>query len=642
MFLKKSFFSIYLLAPFILFSQTSIWDTVESMGRGLNLGNTLSAPVEGYWAPIVHEQYFIEVSNAGFSNVRIPIDFFGTRTSGNTSVWSSQSNTYSEFNGYESDFVVSNEYLNRVETVVDWSLQQGLYTIIDIHGADLKSEFLETFNSNNSNYTNPSSAKRAADLMKFKSIWIQIANRFINHPEELLFEVVNEPYFEVSSSEMDSINLMIIEAIRSTGGNNTTRPIIITGGTSTSYQAPTAISDDVLNFDSNLIASFHYYKPFNFTASSREEYNDFNWGNNSDKSTLDSHFDEVKSWSENKNIPITLGEFGADNQSGLNYNTGIYSSHGGPMNNDRVEYHRYIAEQAINRGFSFSAWCAGNKSTKTIHLRNDNPSTNNAISGIWVNDVKEALLADGTWPECYGPYDNAIIRNPNFECGVSSQWNFSVQGNAEAILSNENNSVFSGSNAARIDVTTAQNYNKVMLSNVVYEDDLTNKTLVIGCYAKSLESNISFKLRIRTQINGIVTYQPSQSFELSDSYQYYEFQYDVSDDSSFVQLQVLLGAHIGTYFLDSFSIDVIDSSLGIISQVDDLDLVLYPNPTKEFVNIKSFNEIESIGIYNMLGRLLIKKNQSKKININKLSSGFYLVKVKLKNQAIVIKKISKK
>ena len=181
-----------------------------------------------------------------------------------------------------------------------------------------------------------------------------------------------------------------------------------------------------------------------------------------------------------------------------------------------------------------------------------------------------------------------------------------------------------------------------MLSNVVYEDDLTNKTLVIGCYAKSLESNISFKLRIRTQINGIVTYQPSQSFELSDSYQYYEFQYDVSDDSSFVQLQVLLGAHTGTYFLDSFSIDVIDSSLGIISEVDDLDFVLYPNPTKEFINIKSFNEIESIGIYSLLGRLLIMKNQSEKININKLSSGFYLVKVKFKNQAMIIQKILKK
>ena len=136
------------------------------------------------------------------------------------------------------------------------------------------------------------------------------------------FEVVNEPYFEISSSEMNELNMLIIDAIRSTGGNNAFRPIIITGGSSSSYQAPFAISEEVLEFDSNLIASFHYYQPFNFTSSSREEYNNFNWGSVNDKSIVDLHFDEVKQWSQDNNIPVTLGEFGADNENGINYNTG--------------------------------------------------------------------------------------------------------------------------------------------------------------------------------------------------------------------------------------------------------------------------------------------------------------------------------
>ena len=65
------------LAPFVLFAQTSPYDMVSQMGRGINLGNVFSAPVEGNWAAAVEEQYFIDVAAAGFTNVRIPIDFFG-------------------------------------------------------------------------------------------------------------------------------------------------------------------------------------------------------------------------------------------------------------------------------------------------------------------------------------------------------------------------------------------------------------------------------------------------------------------------------------------------------------------------------------------------------------------------------------
>ena len=61
-------------------AQVSSYQVVQDMGRGVNLGNTLSAPVEGNWAPIVYEQYFADVKNEGFSNVRIPVDFYGNRT----------------------------------------------------------------------------------------------------------------------------------------------------------------------------------------------------------------------------------------------------------------------------------------------------------------------------------------------------------------------------------------------------------------------------------------------------------------------------------------------------------------------------------------------------------------------------------
>ena len=622
-------------------AQTSNWDIVQDMGRGINMGNTLSAPVEGNWAPSVHEQYFIDVAEAGFNNVRIPVDFFGSRTDGQTVQWSSAANTASQYDGGIDDFTVSSLYLDRVEDVINWSLNQGLYTVLDFHGAELKSEFLQTFNNSNSNYTHPSSSKRAADLMKFKSIWTQIAYRFIDHPMELIFEVVNEPYFEVNDVDMNFINMMIIEAIRATGGNNSTRQIIITGGSSTSYQAPTSISNEVLSYDPNLIASFHYYMPFNFTASSQEQYNDFNWGTSADKSTVDSHFNTVKNWSETNNIPVTLGEFGADNESGYNYNTGLYGNNGGPVNSSRVEYHRYIAEQAINRGFSFSAWCAGNKSTKTIHLRTDNPETNNVYQGVWVEDVKNALLSDGVWPTCYGPYNDEIIRNSDFECGISSQWSFSVQGSAEAFLDETENVVYSGQTAAKIEVTSAQGYNKVLLSNVVYDGDLNNKTLIIGCHAKSNTENISFKMRIKSLVDGDLIFVPSQAYELSNTFQYYQFEYVIPDLTENVQLQIMTGAFEGSYFLDAFDVQVVDTSLNSSDYNLPYISLLYPNPTSSKINVKSDKSISRLRIFDVFGRIVMKTSQTQNINIEKFNPGIYSVELMFSDGSFTTQKIIK-
>ena len=129
------------------------------------------------------------------------------------------------------DYVVSSTYLDRVEQVINWGLSNNLVIILDFHGAELKSEFIFTFDSDDNNYTNPTSAKRSADLDKFFSIWKQIAERFKNYSDDLIFDVINEPYFHMSDTEMDYLNSQVINIIRSTGELNTTRKISITGGT---------------------------------------------------------------------------------------------------------------------------------------------------------------------------------------------------------------------------------------------------------------------------------------------------------------------------------------------------------------------------------------------------------------------------
>ena len=671
------------LIPFVLFAQISSYEMVKQMGRGLNLGNVLSAPIEGNWAEVVEQQYFIDVATAGFTNVRIPMDFFGARTTGNTSGYSSAAETAGNYTGTADDYIVSSTYLDRIQQVIDWSLNQGLVTIIDFHGSNLKSEFIYTFDSEETEYTHPTSAKRAADYQKFIAIWAQIADRFKNHSENLLFEVINEPYFHMSRADMDALNTDVLTVIRGSGGSNGTRNVIITGGTGTSHEAPLQIKPSIISGDTYLIATFHYYQPFDFTSSSADARDNESWGSVQDKALLTTRFDIVSSWATSNNIPIFLGEFSADNTGGYKYSTGDLNTisgnatgfaDGGPDNASRIEFHRFVAEQAINRGFSFAAWDSGPKSNKTIHKRTDSPSTVNfnisafsvntyepkstnistlVDTSVWVEDVKDALFSSGTWPLCYGPSPDPIIFNPNFECGYSSGWNLKVLTDSTASISDSGaTEAYNGDAAAKIVVETAIGYNKVLLENNVFTNDLNGKNIAIKCFAKSDDAT-SFRFQIKTiYTSGTTSYFTSPVLNLQEVYSAYEYGFDLSEPTTSVQVKVLCGKQAGTYYFDDFETTITDGeSLSIDDDALNTKIVLYPNPSRNFLNVKlsSFDKkIKNIRIIDVNGRIINEytpeHTSSLKLNTNNLENGVYLIQITttdnkvLRNKRIVVAK----
>ncbi|MGH1388241.1 cellulase family glycosylhydrolase [Kordia sp.] len=644
---KITILAIFLFTSMICYSQTGPEEMVTQMGRGMNLGNVLSAPIEGNWAPVVYEQFFIDLANEGFTNVRIPTDFFGTRTSGDTSVYSSDPGTLGNYTGLPTDYVIDSTYLNRVEEIINWALNAGLIVSLDFHGATLKSEFIYTFDSSRSEYTAPTSAKRLADNEKFKAIWNAIANRFKNHSENLLFEIINEPYFHMSATEVDTLNMTIINSIRSTEGLNTTRNIIITGGGANSYLAPLQISDALITSDDYLIATFHYYQPFNFTSSSKQQYNVYNWGTLAQKTTINSQFDEVLVWSNTNNIPIYLGEFGADNENGFLYNTGVYGMYGGPVNEDRVAYHAFIAEAAISRGFPFSAWCSGNKSNKTIHKRTDNPNTINYYSdasvdtSIWVEDVKDALLGSETEPIC-DPSTESIIMNPNFECGYTVDWSFLSLGTTNATFSDATSNARSGTAAAKIEVVTANGYNKVLLKNKEYTQDLTGKKVTITCYAKANSNDQRFKLRVKAVENGVSRFVPSSTYNLTTSYlnEPYEFVYTVRENTSSIEIQVMCGQDTGTYFFDDFDYLIEDASMLSIRESIVLDgISVSLNSRTKYMKIHSENDIDELKLYSYTGSIIQTFLKTKTIDVSKYQKGMYILLIKTSDGKKHIKKV---
>ena len=663
---------LILVAGFLSAQQTP-QQLVDKMGRGINLGNVLSAPVEGNWSGATTEQYFIDVAQAGFKNVRIPIDFFGDRTSGSTSQYSESANT--SFTGTRADFTVSSTYLDRLEQVIGWGLNQNLVIILDFHGATLKSEFIYTFDSSKAEYTHPSSAKRAADLAKFYAIWEQIADRFKNYSDDLIFEIINEPYFHISQTEMNALNTEAISIIRNSGGNNGTRKVIITGGTKTSYEAITTIDPQIINSDDYLIATFHYYRPFSFTKSSDYRYNVNSWGSNADKTAVDNEFDEVLNWANGFSpaAAVLLGEFGADNAYGYSYQTGDLHlvtannspngtgyADGGPDPNSRADYHGYVANAAIDRGFAFSVWDAGGKSSKTIHLRKDSgltiydfdafniysfspkQTTQSTIieTDLWVENVKDALLNPFSARACN---DTEILKNIDFECGYSTNWSFSEVGNnIQATFEDAGFATRTGSHGAKVVVNQVGNLNSAILANQTIANDgsLDNMQLKFGVHGKGSVSGLQFKLRIKYITNGANNFSASSLFTLGTNYSDnpYEFTFDVPPGTSSIQLQLICGAAVGTYYFDDFSTSVQTLSLTKQNQ----SFQVYPNPTNDFILIDSSFPIAKIKLVDIKGRIVLFWNKEREAyDLSILEKGIYFIKIFSENGVLYVRKIVK-
>ncbi|CAI8267584.1 MAG: Endoglucanase H [Flavobacteriales bacterium] len=662
---------LILVAGFLNAQQTP-QALVTKMGRGISLGNVLSAPSEGNWAGAATEQYFIDVANAGFTNVRIPMDFFGTRTTGSTSSFSSSANTNTTVD--RSQFQVSAAYLDRLEQVIAWGLNQGLVIVLDFHGATLKSEFIYTFNSSESSYTHPTSAKRAADLAKFYAIWEQIADRFKNYSDNLIFEVINEPYFHISASEMDEINAEVISIVRASGGNNSIRKIVITGGSQNSFRAITSIGNQIINSDNYLIATFHYYLPFSFTKSSDHRYDDNNWGTNQDKNEVDANFQTVADWANQFSPPVAvyLGEFGADNAYGYSYQTGDLHkvtannspngngyADGGPDLNSRYEYHAYLANAAISRDFSFSAWDAGGEASKSIHLRKDSGltvydidyfcvdsydpksttiSTVNETS-LWVDDIKDALL--GVEKTCN---DNVVLKNMDFECGFDNNWSLYRQPNNDdkAVLEDATCSgSFSGVSAAKITVLQSGSIGSVILRNAQISNDgsLNNNRYTFSVYGKGSSPDLTFKMRVKYILNGS-QYTGSQEKTLQTSYPQtpYTFSFDVPDGTTEIQFQLLCGEDRGTYYFDNFSATEETLSKKKLSQ----KINIYPNPVSNKLYIEKDVSVDAVSLYDINGKKIKSwKGQKNEYDLSFLLNGIYFIEIVAKNNLFCTKSIIK-
>ncbi|MBS7615198.1 glycoside hydrolase family 5 protein [Candidatus Bathyarchaeota archaeon] len=281
------------------------------MRRGVNIGNALEAPNEGEWGVYIEDEYFRIIKEAGFDTVRIPIK------------WSGHAET-------SPPYKIDENFLQRVEWVVNRSLEQNLVTIINIQHYD---EIMQ----------NPNEHKN-----RFLGLWRQISENFKDYPENLFFELLNEPHGNLLD---DVWNEFIEEAVKIIRETNPTRKIIVgpTGWNSVYNLEGLTIPAE----DKNIIVTFHFYTPFEFTHQGAEWVDPSppvgrKWvGDETEQSQITNELDIAVQWAmQHGNITLFLGEFGAYSKADMN---------------SRVMWTYFVARESEKRDISWCYWefCAG-------------------------------------------------------------------------------------------------------------------------------------------------------------------------------------------------------------------------------------------------------------------------------------------
>jgi endoglucanase len=610
-----NYFSVLLFVfTQFIFAQVSPNQMVTNLGTGINLGNILSAPVEGNWAAPLTEDYIDNVARLKFKHVRIPIRFDNQTTPISSVTYTDSQGNYI---GSPSNYAVNSTYLNRIEEIINWCIDRNLIAIIDVHGDHW---FWESFDNTSTYYATGND--RLARIDRFKAIWRDIAVRFQTKPnDKLLFELMNEPFFSMSASEVNSINTQLLSLIRTT---NPSRCVIVTGGGQNSFQAPMQLSSSFIQSDNYLIATFHYYKPFAFTSSASQNYTDDDWGTPADQSQVQSEFDQVYNWSLQNNIPIYLGEFGADNVNGYNYFTQTNGLYGGPDEYSRKFYHQFISNYARSKGFALSVWDSGEKSGKTLYLN---------TTKTWVKDVRNAVLGSNC-------SSNFLIKNADIECNYDYNW--TIQNNNSSIAkinnaTNTNSYLNSSSIEIKVDTSPGAFDDIMMLNEQITTGFTTGTNYTVSCYAKG-NNNQQFKFRIKCTIGGSTTFLTSPALQLSSDFSQFNYSFTIPSNTSILQFQVLCGEDVGSYFFDTFHVANTLNNPDFINSK-----IIYPNPSNgnlEFY-LQGVEEANVI-VYNLLGQSIpisVKKLENSILvkPLQNLTHGVYLVNIISDNKTQQVK-----
>ncbi|NKI30355.1 glycoside hydrolase family 5 protein [Croceivirga thetidis] len=295
---------------------------VAQMGVGWNLGNSFDVENRDktFWGNPLPTKAMIDlVASAGFKTLRIPV-------------------TWGYHQSITEPFTIEQDYINRVQKVVDYGIENDLFVIINVHHDD--------------DWVQLVSSEKEYVKSRLSSLWQQVATHFKDYNEQLIFDILNEPRLKGTSLEwtggdaesrsiLNEYHQVGVDAVRATGGNNTSRFLMVSTYAASTLDGP--MNDLVIpNNDPNIIISLHTYFPWSFAG---DENGPTTWGSADERAALNTEMDRIRQkWQVEEGREVILGEWGTRNKGNLS---------------ERVEYAQFYAEASLSRGFVPVVWDDG-------------------------------------------------------------------------------------------------------------------------------------------------------------------------------------------------------------------------------------------------------------------------------------------
>lgn len=298
-------FMASVIVIFIIVKINSKINNTLNFNKCINIGNALDAPKNISWDVQMKKEYFDLIKEAGFDSVRIPVRF-------------------SDYAKNEPNYVLEEKFMKEIDEYIQYALKKKLVVILDLH------HFVEIMEE-------PEVYKDC-----FLRIWEQLAQRYENYSEKLVFELLNEPTKNLNPNIWNEYLNEAIKIIRKTNKNR----LIIIG--SANFSSLDSLEYLTLPKDKNLMATFHFYEPNEFTFQGNiyhpgfENLRNIPWkGTNLEVQYIEDRFSIVKKWSDKNNIRVFLGEFGANKNAPEQY---------------RILWTSHVRKTAEGMGFAWGYW----------------------------------------------------------------------------------------------------------------------------------------------------------------------------------------------------------------------------------------------------------------------------------------------
>ena len=319
--------------------QTPVCSLLAGIRAGWNLGNTLDAMKRGAepgayvsprdaetaWRnPPVTRSLIRAVHNSGFGAVRLPV------------TWAQHINA---------ERTVDPRWLDRVAEIAGWILDEGMLCLLNVH-----------HDAGSHGWLQATQESYDAFGARFDGLWGQVAARFADADERLIFEAFNEMLDgkgHWTQTEDDAAyeihnrwNQRFVNIIRESGGNNAER--ILSVQTYSAGHSPKTLSAFRMPADpvpDRIILQVHNYDPQGFCWLRAENHEmRSTWGTDADLLQIDSLMDSLSAFAEKHKAPLIIGEFGSEDKQNRD---------------ERLRHAAYVSSKAREKGIVCFWWDCG-------------------------------------------------------------------------------------------------------------------------------------------------------------------------------------------------------------------------------------------------------------------------------------------